>query len=231
MFFVLLGLKTRSIDPGDGKSWTPTLDADWSRFKAVLNGEYPRAIRVLLKSDKFFEVQSSRTKDITDQLKNLPSSTDITSWSSLGNYQLLIYANDTAYWTYYNTSTNHRTDVKTQAFRGVDCKISVLNIEGIGSQATLTTLVTYGNLWTLRKIKFGDPIEAWRDTQWMTTSEFLGCPRSVCFDGHIDAILNGGKNTLFLYIGQYVVYVSADGSINKPYEHKLFVHDDNGSGW
>ena len=218
MIKVDFDFKTHSISQaGKNQIWQPTAEEKWSQFRSILNSKTPGAIRVLLKSDEFIEISDSlEYEDITSQLDELhPASTDITSWSSFGEYQLVVYANDTVYWTY--NDNNRRTDQQTIAFRGIECKASILDIEGIGTEAIAMTLVTYGNLWTLRKIKFGDPIEAWRDTQWMTTREFLGCPRNICFDGLIDAALIDAYNGyLVLYIGQYLVEIRKDKSPKPP---------------
>ena len=71
---------------------------------------------------------------------------------------------------------------------------------------------------------------AWRDTQWMTTREFLGCPRSICFDGHIDAAITNFQDSLLLYIGQYELLVTlSNGLVHRPTKHEYFNHDPNGS--
>ena len=218
---VVLDLTTRSIDSfSDHTIWPPIDQVEfYSQFKAILNSHNPDTIRILLNSDKFYEFDGSKTpkttKDITDQLNTLlPITSNVTSWSTHGHYQLVVYSNNIRCWIYDNPSAK-RTYVQTEVFSGLNCKVAILDIEGEGTNAIVKTLIAYGNLWTLRKMNFGDPILAWRDTQWMTTREFLGCPRSICFDGLIDDAHTFGQD-LFIFIGRHVVIVSSDLSKSDP---------------
>ena len=62
---------------------------------------------------------------------------------------------------------------------------------------------TFGNVWTLKTVAYGDSIKPWTDSRWMNTDELLGCPRKLCFDGRIDAAYGNTEEVYFL-AGKYI---------------------------